>query len=289
MGRVKDPTSLREFLRSRRARLTPADVGLPAVGPRRVAGLRREEVAALVGVSVDYYIRFEQARVTPSDQVLAAVGRALRLDRAEREHLRRLVHGAGAQAPPAALRPAVRHLVDCLEHLPAIVVNPRLDVLGWNRLAAALITDFRALPAEHRNTAWLLFVDPAIRRLYRRWAGVARDTAAMLRLAGADAAGLVDNLRRTSSEFRAIWAEHGVAAKSSGVKEFRHPVVGDLTLQYEALDVSDPGQRLVVYAPVDATAGEALRLLAAWSTGASQTRPAGFPIAQVVEVHRHMS
>jgi transcriptional regulator with XRE-family HTH domain len=283
---VNNPTALREFLRSRRARLTPADVGLPAIGPRRVAGLRREEVAALVGVSVDYYVRFEQARATPSDQVLAAVGRALRLDRAERDHLRRLVHGGEAQPGPAALRPAVQHLLDCLDQLPALVVNPRLDVLGWNRLAAALITDFGALPAEHRNTAWLLFVDPATRRLYRRWAGVARDTAALLRLAGADATTVVDNLCRTSSEFRALWAEHGVAAKSNGVKEFRHPVVGDLALRYEALAVSDPGQQLVVYAPLDAAADDALRLLAAWADG-PPARPARPGDRTMVETHRH--
>jgi transcriptional regulator with XRE-family HTH domain len=275
---VKDPTSLREFLRSRRARLTPTDVGLPAIGPRRVPGLRREEVAALVGVSVDYYVRFEQARVTPSDSVLAAVGRALRLDAAERAHLRRLVHGAGAPAPASGLRPAVQNL---LAHvgLPALVVTPRLDVLGWNRLAAALIADFGALPPDHRNTAWLLFVDPAIRRLCRHWPRVARDTAAMLRLAGVDAEGLVDNLRRTSSEFREIWAEHGVAAKSFGVKEFRHPVVGDLALAYEALTVSDPGQRLVVYTPVDAAAADTLRLLDAWAAEPAGG-PARFPIAQ---------
>src|SRR5215468_12533148 len=181
---------LGEFLRSRRARLTPDQVGLPTWGKRRVAGLRREEVAGLAGVSVDYYVRLEQARVRPSDAVLDAVVRALRLTPTERDHLFRLVDGASKAAvvsSPGAARQVVRleviEMLASLDHLPAMVVNRRLDVLAWNRLAAALITDFGALPTEQRNTAWLLFVDPATRRLYRNWEQLARETAGMLRLA----------------------------------------------------------------------------------------------------------
>ncbi|CAO5191407.1 Transcriptional regulator, XRE family [Frankia sp. AiPs1] len=246
-----------------------------STGTRRVPGLRREEVAGLVGVSVDYYVRLEQGRVRPSDSVLDAVARALRLDETERAHLRRLVHpGADTAAQVCAenVRPEVQELLDGLGGLPALVMNARLDILAWNRLAAALICDFAVLPPEHRNAVWLLFVDPATRRLYLDWPRVAGDAVAILRVASATnadraTAELVDNLSRTSSEFRAFWARHEVHAKTHGIKAFRHPVVGPLTLRFETLGLPGDQQSLITYPPVDAESAATLRLLAAWEEG----------------------
>ncbi|ONH60611.1 hypothetical protein CcI49_11215 [Frankia sp. CcI49] len=152
------------------------------------------------------------------------------------------------------------------------VVNARLDILAWNRLAAALICDFAVLPPEHRNAVWLLFVDPATRRLYLDWPRVAGDAVAILRVASAANADratteLVDNLSRTSSEFRAFWAQHEVHAKAHGIKAFRHPVVGPLTLRFETLGLSGDQQNMITYLPADAESAATLRLLAAWEEG----------------------
>ncbi|EFC81501.1 helix-turn-helix domain-containing protein [Parafrankia sp. EUN1f] len=263
---------LRDFLRARRARLSPEEAAVVSTGVRRVPGLRREEVAALVGVSVDYYVRLEQGRVRPSDSVLDAVARALRLDETERAHLRRLVHPGtdrAAQGRAENVRPEVQELLDGLGDLPALVVNARLDILAWNRLAAALICDFAVLPPEHRNAVWLLFVDPATRRLYVDWPQVAGEAVAILRVASAANADratieLVDNLSRTSSEFRAFWARHEVHAKTHGTKAFHHPVVGPLTLRFETLGLSGEQHRMITYFPAGAESAATLRLLAAW-------------------------
>jgi transcriptional regulator with XRE-family HTH domain len=274
MNGVATDDGLRDFLISRRSRLSPAQVGLVSTGARRVPGLRREEVAALAGVSVDYYARLERGRVRPSDVVLEALATALRLDDVERTHLRRLARLSGeshGHAAPVSVRPQVQRMLDHLDGLPAIVLNHRLDLLAWNALGSALIADFGAITPEQRNIVWLLFVDPATRRLYRQWNEVARDAVALLRLASAPAPDpetqrLVDNLTRASSDFRRMWGEHEVRVKTFGAKEFRHPVVGPITLQFESLALSDARQNLVLYVPGDGAALEALRLLAAWAS-----------------------
>ncbi|MEU3878174.1 helix-turn-helix transcriptional regulator, partial [Streptomyces sp. NPDC029704] len=184
---------LGEFLRSRRARLRPEELGLPDYGgQRRVPGLRREELARLAGVSVDHYVRLEQGRTLHfSEAVLDAVARALRLSAVEREHLYRLARpwseADRADGPPPSqqVRPGLRRLLESASDVPAYVVGRNTDVLAWNRLAAALITDFGALPPRQRNLARLVFLDEGMRSLYADWRGKASDVAAYLRPAGA--------------------------------------------------------------------------------------------------------
>ncbi|MEV6977133.1 helix-turn-helix transcriptional regulator [Kitasatospora sp. NPDC093806] len=284
-------TELSEFLRSRRARLRPADVGLPDYGGRRrVPGLRREELAQLAGVSTAYYVRLEQGHgENVSTAVLDAIARALRLDSAEREHLRRITkpaaRGAGRGRPsrPQQVRPEFQQLLDAMEGVPAYVLGRRLDVIAWNRLGNALIGDFAALPPEHRNMAWQVFLDPAARELYRDWEGKATDLVGILRLdAGRDPddprlASLIGELSLKSEEFRRLWAAHDVKDKGHGVKELHHPVVGRLTLRYETLrPAGDPDQVLVTYhAAPGSVSAESLRLLASWTaTGPTGPDPA---------------
>jgi transcriptional regulator with XRE-family HTH domain len=268
---------LSDFLRSRRARISPAEVGIDtAAGHRRVPGLRREELALLAGVSVDYYIRLEQGRggVHPSDSVLSALARALGLDDAEHAHLRRLAHGPPAQAPrrrsrPQKVRPAVQRLLDGMSEIPAFVLGRRMDVLAWNQLAARLHVDFAALPPRMRNMPRLVFLDDAARELYPDWEQVARETVAYLRFeasADPDDAGLhelVGELSTKSPEFRRWWARHDVREKSHGTKRYRHPLVGDLELRYETLSLpADDRQTLVTYTAEPGSPSEtALRVL----------------------------
>lgn len=285
-------TELREFLRSRRARITPEQAGLmPHPGARRVPGLRREEVAQLAGVSVDYYVRLERGRgVNASAAVLDAIARALRLDDAERDHLfdlARPVRAPRRPMPPQRVRPGLRRLLDVMTGAPAMIVGHRTDVLAANSLARALYTDFDALPYRERNMARYLFLDGSARELYADWAASARGTVAALRLyAGRHPhdprlAGLVGELSVQDADFRRWWAEHDVLRRTAGRKRFHHPVVGDLTLDYEALTpTADPDLVLGVYtAEPDSPSDHALRLLAAWTgeTAAGPARPAGAP------------
>lgn len=253
-------TELSEFLRSRRARLRPQDVGLPDHGGRRrVPGLRREELAQLAGVSVAYYIRLEQGRGrNVSTAVLDALANALRLTPAERDHLTHLVRPVSRRLRPAGrtqgIRPAVQELLDAMEGVPAYVVGRRLDILGWNRPARALLGDFAALPRRQRNLAWQVFLDPAARELYENWAAKAADVVGFLRRdAGRapddpDLAALIGELSVKSTEFRTLWAAHDVQDKGFGVKVLRHPVVGRLTLAYETLALpADADQQMVTY------------------------------------------
>ncbi|GHF54363.1 DNA-binding protein [Kitasatospora xanthocidica] len=275
-----NPTSaLSEFLRTRRARLRPEDVDLPDYGGRRrVAGLRREELAHLAGVSVDYYTRLEQGRVgNPSQTVLDAVARALRLAPDESGHLHRLAR----PAPRPRRRPAVRQqprpsllrLLEQLHDTPALVMGHRMDILAWNRAATALFGDYGALPAEERNIARITFLDPSSRELYADWASCARENAAFLHLEAGRRpddpllAELVGQLCLRSEEFHHFWAEHPVADKTSGRKVFRHPVAGTLDLAYDTLrPADDPGQALVTYTPDPGTpSDDALRLLLSWA------------------------
>jgi transcriptional regulator with XRE-family HTH domain len=271
---------LGEFLRSRRARLRPEELGLPEYGGRRrVPGLRREELAMLAGVSVDHYVRLEQGRTLHfSAEVLDAVARALRLDQVEREHLYRLARpwpdGQDGRAPePQRVRPGLRRLLDSTPDVPAYVVGRGTDVLAWNRLAAALITDFGALPPRERNLARLVVLDEGMRELYADWPGKVADVAAYLRLDSArhpddpDTAALIDELTSASEEFRAAWAEHRLMDKTHGRYLYRHPVVGEVDLSYETLRLpDDPDQALIAHVVEEGSpSGTALRLLATWA------------------------
>ncbi|MFE0045805.1 helix-turn-helix transcriptional regulator [Streptomyces albireticuli] len=281
-------TELSEFLRSRRARLSPEDVGLtPHGGRRRVPGLRREELAQLAGVSVTYYTRLEQGRgQNVSAGVLDAIAGALRLDRAERDHLTHLARPVTrtrrAPSRPQRVRPAVQHLIDAMEGVPAYVMGRRLDIIGWNRMACALLGDFSAVPAAQRNMAWQLFLDPGTRDLYVEWERKAADIVALLRLeAGCypDDPGLcalVGELSVKSEEFRSLWAAHDVRDKCFGVKRLHHPLVGPLTLSCESLVLpADSGQQLITYhAEPGSPSAESLRLLASWTLDpAARTEP----------------
>ncbi|GAB3767651.1 helix-turn-helix transcriptional regulator [Microlunatus parietis] len=265
---------LGEFLRSRRARVRPEDVGLPAGGRRRVAGLRREELALLAGVSVDYYVRLEQGR-TPavSDAVLDAVARVLRLDETERSHLRNLVRPARRRRPASQrVRPGLSRLLEMAGDLPAFVMGRRSDILAWNPLADA-VYDFSSMQPAERNSARHTFLRPEARLFYRDWPAVAADMVAFLRLdAGrypddAELAALIGELSMKDDTFRTLWAEHTVLEKTYGAKLINHPVVGELDLAYESLRPSgDPDLTLAMYtAAAGSPTEERLRLLASWA------------------------
>lgn len=272
---------LGEFLRSRRARLRPEDLGLPAYGSRRrVPGLRREELAQLAGVSVDHYVRLEQGRTLHfSEAVLDAVARALRLNAVEREHFYRLARPwpeakhQDDPPQPQRVRPGLRRLLDLAADVPAYIVGRNTDVLAWNRLAAALITDFGALPPRQRNLARLVFLDEGMRGLYADWRGKASDVAAYLRLDAGRHPGdprtaeLIAELSDASPEFRQAWAEHQLKDKTHGRYVYRHPVVGELDLGFETLRLpDDPDQALIAHTvEEDSPSHTALRLLAGWA------------------------
>ncbi|MFJ4952917.1 helix-turn-helix transcriptional regulator [Streptomyces sp. NPDC088760] len=266
-----------DFLRSRRARIRPEEVGLPAHGRRRVPGLRREEVAQLAGVSVDYYIRLEQGRGTSvSDAVLDSVARVLRLDETEQAYLRTVARPRRQRKQPAGpsrVRPGVQLLLDAMEHSPAFVLGRRMDVLAWNALGDAVNGFSRLAPGE-RNVARLVFLDPAGRELYPEWHAVAAQTVAHLRVnAGRYAAdpelcALVGELSVRSEDFRRLWADHEVRECAYGVKKVRHPVAGLLTLPYETMTTpTDPEQTIVAYTPEPGSeTAERLALLGSWAT-----------------------
>jgi transcriptional regulator with XRE-family HTH domain len=270
---------LRDFLVSRRAEIDPASVGLPrSPVPRRASGLRREEVAALAGVSVDYYARLEQGRIgNVSDQVLTAVERALRLDPVEREHFRALVAAQCSTAPTirpgrGPARPALAALVVSMDPIPAILQGPRMEVLAWNRSASILLTDFGARPPAERNIARWLFLDPATRIRYPDWEEVATSTVAALRAAYdprvQDEAleQLIGELSLSSPEFARFWADYRLYKHGHGRKRIFHDAVGTMTLNYETLAVpGDDGQFISAYtADAGSADDEKLRLLMSW-------------------------
>jgi transcriptional regulator with XRE-family HTH domain len=285
---------IRDFLISRRARITPEQAGLPVYGGnRRVSGLRREEVAMLAGVSVDYYIRMERGNARGvSDSVLENLARALRLDEAERAHLYDLVRAANtgprAHRRPARqqVRPTVQRLLDAMIMAPAYVRNGRMDVLAANRLGRALFAPMFGSPAKPTNLARFIFLDPAAREFYQEWDQLASDTVALLRAeAGRNPtdrglSDLIGELSTRSDVFRVRWAHHNVRQHRSGIKHFHHPVVGDISLAYESLElVADPGLVLNGYSAEPGTASEdALNLLASWAATADQEpEPAAKP------------
>jgi transcriptional regulator with XRE-family HTH domain len=270
---------LREFLRSRRARVTPEQAGLaPQPGTRRVPGLRREEVASLAGVSVDYYVRLERGRgANVSEPVLEAVARALCLTDTERDHLFAVAKPTRAQhrpMPPQRVRPGLYRLLDTLTDTPALITGHRTDVLAANRMARALYTDFDALPHRERNMARFMFLDEAARELYVDWEDSARGTVAALHLyAGRHPhdprlAELIGELSLRDRDFRHWWADHDVLRRTHGTKRFHHPIVGDLALEYEALaPTGDPDLTLGLYTAEPGSPSEqALGLLASWTS-----------------------
>jgi transcriptional regulator with XRE-family HTH domain len=246
---------LGEFVRTRRARVAPELVGLDGGPRRRVTGLRREELAQLAHVSIDYVVRLEQGRIgRPSSDILEALARALLLDDAERHHLFRLA-AASEPAPGGGdgsdVRPGLALVVSSLEPAPAVVLSRRLDLLVWNPTAEALLGPF----GGERNYARLVFGDPATRALHADWEDAARETVALLRFAAArypdDAAlsGLIAELRARIDVAERWWDAHDVAEKRHGLKRYVHPTVGQLTLHYEAFPLPGDGdQLLTVYA-----------------------------------------
>ncbi|QJT02170.1 helix-turn-helix domain-containing protein [Streptomyces asoensis] len=272
---------LGDFLRSRRARIQPEEVGLPSHGRRRVPGLRREEVAQLAGVSVDYYIRLEQGRgPSVSDAVLDAVGRVLRLDDTEHAYLHAVARPRKPAGRPAAprVRAGVQSLLDSMERTPAFVLDQRMDVLAWNTLADAVFGYGRTGP-EGRNIPRHVFLDPGSQDFYPEWSAVAVQCVAHLRvLAGHHQddrrlTALVGELSLKSDDFRRLWADHPVRECAYGVKRIQHPVAGLLTFPYETLAVSaDPDQSLLVYTPeAGSETEERLRLLGSWRATPVQT------------------
>ncbi|MFD5162443.1 helix-turn-helix transcriptional regulator [Streptomyces hawaiiensis] len=281
-------SEIREFLRTRRARITPEQAGLPPhPGPRRVPGLRREEVAQLAGVSVDYYVRLERGRTQGvSEAVLDAVARALHLDDVERAHFFTLAQPKPTartrrQRPlaPQRVHPVLYRTLDALS-VPAVIEGRRLDILAANKLACALYTDFEARPHRERNFARYVFLDEAARTLYTDWDEVAETCMSRLRLyAGRhpddpQLTELIGELSLHSDIFRSLWADHDVVAHTTGTKRLHHPLVGDLTLEFAVLAVEgDPEQCLVIYTPEPSSpTAEALGILSSWTT-TSATNP----------------
>jgi len=282
---------MREFLTSRRARVTPDQAGLPAYGSnRRVQGLRREEVAILAGISVEYYTRLERGNAAGmSESVVEGLSRALQLDEAEQTHLADLVRAANSRRAPRRrvaqrVRPVVQQVLDSMTYAPAFVLNERLDVLAANELGRALYAPMFGDPRDPVNHARFIFLDPGSHDFWVNWEKAAKDTVAILRAAaGRDPydrhlSDLVGELSTRSEEFRVRWAAHDVKFHHTGVKDIHHPLVGDLTLAFESLQVSaDAGQILLVYSAEPGTASrEALNLLAGWTTTAHQER-SGLP------------
>lgn len=267
---------------SRRARVTPDQVGLPAGPNRRVPGLRRSEVAALAGLSVEYYAKIERGAIDgASDQVLDAIARALQLDDAEAEHLVHLARAAAGSAPvrrrargvAAATRPSLQWALDAVTAGPAFVRNGRMDLLAANRLARAFYCDVYAEPRRPPNIARYTFLDAAGRRFHPDWASVADICVAILRTEAGRSPhdrqlhDLVGELSTRSDEFRTRWGSHDVRHHGTGTKRFHHPVVGELTLAYEGLELAaEPGLTLTIYtAEPGSPSAERLQLLGSWA------------------------
>ncbi|MEU0947085.1 helix-turn-helix transcriptional regulator [Streptomyces canus] len=282
-GSLDRRAELSEFLRTRRARLKPEDVGLPDFGRhRRVPGLRREELAQLAGVSVAYYTRLEQGNGrNVSAEVLDSIARALRLTDAEHAHLTHLAkpkeHKKKTTARTEQVRGAIRHLLDSIE-VPAYVSGRRSDIVAWNRMAAAVFGDWSELPAQERNWARLIFLRPEYQDLFVPWEQKASDVVSYLRMdAGCHPddprlSALVGELSVKSEEFRRLWAMHDVKEKNYGAKHLRHPLVGELTLNWESFPLSDGTEQVLItyHAEPGSPSADALRLLASW--GADATR-----------------
>jgi transcriptional regulator with XRE-family HTH domain len=290
---------VREYLASRRARISPQQAGLPVydAGKRRVPGLRRQEVATLAGLSVDYYTQLERGKLHGvSEAVLDAVARALQLDEAERTYLFNLARAANTAARPQrratkTVRPVTQRLLDALTGAPAIVRNSRLDIVAANPLGYALYAPLYpdpfhpdpAKPAKPANLARFCFLDPRAAELYPHWDDAADTSVRLLRAEAGhdpfdrDLSDLVGELSTRSEPFRVRWAAHNVKLHQTGTKHFHHPVVGDLELGFEAMELSaDQGLTLTAYSPEPATpSADGIALLASWiATGADRPQRA---------------
>jgi len=273
---------IREFLGTRRARVSPEQAGLRVYGGdrRRVAGLRREEVALLAGISSEYYTRLERGNATGvSESVIDGIAHALQLDEAERIHLLDLIRTAGTTRAPRRravqqrVRPTVQRVLDSMVGTPAFVLNGRLDILTGNDLGLALYSPIYADPVRPPNNARFIFLDPRAAEFFRDWDKAANDTVALLRAeAGRDPydrelSDLIGELSTRSDGFRVRWAAHHVRIHTTGVKLFHHPVVGDLELPFESFPLAaDPGQSLLTYtAEPGSPSQDALNLLSSWA------------------------
>ena len=279
---------IREFLTTRRARITPEQAGLPAYGGsnRRVKGLRREEVAMLAGVSADYYIRLERGSlVGASDSVLDALARALQLDDAEREHLfdlARIDNAASAKRRVSSsrqrIKPVIQQVLDAITEAAADVRNDRGDILASNRLGYALYSEIHAESVQPPNSARYTFLNPSAREFFVDWDKAATDVVALLRATvgrnpyDKSLSDLVGELSTRSEEFRVRWAAHNVRRHTSGSKRMRHPVIGEIELNYQSFELpGEPGLRFNVFtAEPDTPHQEAMRFLASW---AATTKP----------------
>ena len=276
-------SDLREFLMTRRARLTPAQAGLPDFGGRRrVDGLRREEVALIAGISVEYYTRLERGNAAGvSESVLDGISRALQLDDAEHAHLFDLVRAATpgpavARRSPTRVRqipPSVRQMIDAMKDVAVLVQNGRGDVAAANSLGQALYSEMYVQPQRPPNFGRFVFLDPRSRDFYLDWEDAARQTVALLRSEAGRSphdralSNLVGELSTRSDTFRALWAAHNVREHRTGVKKLHHPIVGDMTLSYEGLQItSAPGLLMLPYtAEPGSPSHDKLQLLATWA------------------------
>jgi len=294
---MDDRTEIRDFLVSRRGRITPEQAGLRVHGgTRRVPGLRREEVAMLAGVSVDYYTRLERGNLGGvSETVLDALARALELDDAERAYLFDLARAASASAcprrrPPAQrVRPAVQRILDAMTATPALLRNGRFDLLAGNALGRALYAQAFENAVRTPNTARFLFLDPRSREFFVDWDRSAEDAVAILRSEAGRyphepaLSDLVGELSTRSDTFRKLWAAHDVRYHRTGVKRMHHPVVGALDLTYEALELpADDGLTMLVYtAEPGSRSAEGLDLLASWAATAHEPESARAPRGEI--------
>lgn len=278
---------VKDFLTTRRARLSPEQTVLPSFGgTRRVPGLRREEVALLAGVSVDYYTRLERGNLRgASESVLNALAHALQLDEAETAHLHDLARAANATqaggrpvpAGPERIRPGLQRVLDAIADAPALISSGRSDYLAANALGRALYAPVFAMPRP--NSARFIFLDATAPSFYTEWERVTHEVVASLRgevgrhPQDRRLAELVGELSIGSERFRALWATHDVRHHRAGSKRIHHPVVGDLELAYEAMELpADPGLRLSVFtAEPGSTTADALRMLASWAAEAPPT------------------
>lgn len=285
---MDNPAEVREFLTTRRARVTPEQVGLPAGTNRRVAGLRRSEVATLAGMSVEYYTRLERGAISgASPQVLDSLARALLLDDAERAHLFDLAHAASPVARPPKRRsatgwkphPGLQWALEAVTAGPAFVRNGRMDLLAVNALARAFYTELYDVPGQSPNIARHMFLDPRALEFYPDWESFADIAVAILRTEATrdrhnkELHDLIGELSTRSADFRTRWGAHNVRHHGSGFKSFHHPVVGDLTLAYEGMQLeADPGLTVTIYTAEPGSASEdAMRLLASWAASEPAT------------------
>ncbi len=290
MTRDPNRNDLGDFLKARRSELSPADVGLP-VGDqvRRVTGLRREEVAVLAAISIDYYTRLEQGRIHASPSVLASLSQALRLDQDQHAYFHEL---ASRHRPEPHHRPAryqaqapLQRMLDDMRHTPAFVIGPRTEIVAWNAMGAALITDFAKIPEHQRYYIRLLFTDPTMQERYADWEGVTRLAMAQMRMhnsanpGDAQLTALIGELSAGYPQFRQWWADHEVATRGTGTKQLHHPVVGDLTLDWNAVTwAAQPDLQIIVWtAEVNSPSSDGLRLLAAWTADNAPARTTSTP------------